>query len=110
MKKEIRDGKVGVLYTPHYGSGWSTWTYEQNEDMIFDPTIIKYVEALNNGYVEGLYDELEKYCAETYPQAYESCIPNLAVEWIPVGTKFRITEYDGLEEIEVMEDVQWLEA
>lgn len=34
-------------------------------------------------------------------------VKNLAVEWIPVGTKFRICEYDGLESVEYYDMDDW---
>jgi hypothetical protein len=35
---------------------------------------------------------------------------DLIVRWIPVGTKFRITEYDGAEGIEIYNPDAWYEA
>jgi hypothetical protein len=34
----------------------------------------------------------------------------LAVAWIPQGTLFRISEYDGAESIETQEDTKWIMA
>jgi hypothetical protein len=35
---------------------------------------------------------------------------DLAVAWLPVGTEFRIGEYDGAENIEVKEETDWIKA
>jgi hypothetical protein len=32
------------------------------------------------------------------------------VAWLPVGTEFRISEYDGAENIEVKEETGWITA
>lgn len=47
MEKVIRDGKVAVLYSPGYGAGWTTWTYDSklHEVMLFHPLIVEKVES-----------------------------------------------------------------
>ena len=35
---------------------------------------------------------------------------DLEIEWIPVGTEFRIHEYDGAENIELKEELNWFIA
>ena len=42
MEKVIREGKVGVLVSPGWGGGFSTWGYPT--EAIFDPTLIELVE------------------------------------------------------------------
>jgi len=34
----------------------------------------------------------------------------LSIAWLPVGTKFRITEYDGSEGLEYEEEQEWMVA
>ena len=41
MDKVIRDGKVAVLYSPRFGSGWSTWSAPM--EAIFHPKIVELV-------------------------------------------------------------------
>jgi hypothetical protein len=44
MEKVIKDGKVAVCFSPHYGAGWSTWaSEEQRETLIFHPAIVNMV-------------------------------------------------------------------
>jgi len=43
MNKLVRDGKVAVLYSPDYGSGWYTWN-PNNPELLFDPAIVQLVE------------------------------------------------------------------
>ena len=102
MQKTVRDGKVAVVYSPSFGAGWYTWNVEYPE-IVFDPVIVKYVE-------DKKLDELATYMAVTYPDIYTGGLEDLAVHWIPVGTLFRITEYDGNESIETQENVDWMIA
>jgi len=41
---------------------------------------------------------------------YLGGLEDLEVKWLPIGTKFRIDEYDGSESIELLGDIDWLEA
>lgn len=102
MDKKIVDGKVAVLYSPDFGAGWSTWNQEHPEIM-FDPIIVQYVEREEWGI-------LETYMTMRYPDAYTGGMRTLKISWIPVGTAFRIQEYDGSESIEIKEKMDWLIA
>ena len=117
MKKEIRDGKVAVLYSPGYGAGWSTWTMSSDDDIIFDPSIVYMVEEMNKAYddedpslYESWVDNIKAYCEKTYPDMYTGGIDQLHIAWIPEGTLFRIDEYDGSESIEYKENEWWIKA
>lgn len=102
MEKLIKDDKVAVIFSPGFGAGWYTWNLETPE-LVFDPMLVELI-------VSNRKDEFATYMAVRYPDVYISGFDDLAVRWIPVGTKFRITEYDGNEEIEFFNDVAWLEA
>jgi hypothetical protein len=104
MEKLVRDGKVAVLYSPGFGAGWSTWDHgSYGAELIFDPVLAAYVE-------EGKMDQAQSYVAMRFPEAYTGGLEDLAVQWVPVGTAFRIHEYDGSESIEVKEDLDWVIA
>jgi hypothetical protein len=102
MDKVIKDGRVAVLYSPGYGSGWYTWNQEFPE-LIFSPAIVKLVE-------QEKFDELETYMELKYPEVFKGGMMDLEIEWIPVGTEFRIHEYDGAESIELKEELNWFTA
>ena len=102
MDKVIKDGRVAVLYSPGYGSGWYTWNQEFPE-LIFSPAIVKLVE-------QEKFDELETYMELKYPEVFKGGMMDLEIEWVPVGTEFRIHEYDGSESIELKEELNWLTA
>ena len=102
MDKVIKDGKVAVLYSPGFGSGWYTWN-QQFPELIFSPAIVKLVE-------QEKFDELETYMELKYPEVFKGGMMDLEIEWIPVGTEFRIHEYDGSENIEVKDELNWFTA
>jgi len=105
MNKVIRDGKVAVLVSPGYGAGWSTWAYSVEEDnpgfMMFDPTLVDMVERGASA------EEIEAYVKSKYPDGYYGGAEYLTIQWLPVGTAFRIHEYDGSESVEIRDDIQW---
>ena len=101
MEKVIRDGKVAVLYSPGYGAGWYSWNTKYPE-CLFDPKIVAMVEA-------GQHDQIEAYCKTAHPDLSLGGAEQLQIEWLPVGTAFKIEEYDGYESIEY-QDTDWLVA
>jgi hypothetical protein len=81
MNKLVRDGKVAVLYSPDYGSGWYTWNADHPE-LLFDPAIVQLVE-------EDKFDELQTYVILKYPKLNVGGLGELKIAWIPEGTMFR---------------------
>jgi len=102
MEKVVRDGLVAVVYSPGFGAGWYSWNKDHPE-ILFDPTIVKYVEDEDDS-------SLRAYIVLKYPEIYVSNYNDLTVGWIPVGTAFRIDEYDGNESIVTKEDDDWFVA
>jgi hypothetical protein len=102
MDKVIRDGRVAVIYSPGFGAGWYSWNNDY-PGILFDPRVVAWIE--NNKQTNEVTD-LESYLEETYPQGYFS-LDNLRISWIPVGTMFRINEYDGSESIVYAENQHW---
>lgn len=104
MDKVVRDGLVAVLYSPGHGSGWYSWSTEYPE-ILFDPKVVDWVETDKPS---SQVDALTTYLRATYSNLYiGSNLTDLEIEWIPVGTNFRIKEYDGYESIEVRDSVAW---
>ena len=99
MEKLIIDGKVAVLVSHGYGAGWSTW--EHDERMLFDPVL---AQMLLDGAGD---DKIEKVAKERYPDAYLGGLDGLTVHWVPVGTRFRIEEYDGSEGLMLESEYHW---
>lgn len=86
------EGEVGVLVSPGYGAGFSTWT--GNPNICFDKDII---ECVLNDDRKGV----EKIMAEKYNDVYFGC-DKLIVEFLKPGTVFEIKEYDGAESLRVI--------
>lgn len=103
VPKLIRDGKVAVLVSRGYGAGWYSW--HQDERLLFEPRIAEMLEA------DADYFEIETYCKATYgDEIYYGGLYDLYIHWVPVGSQFKIGEYDGAESLVLQLDVQWITA
>lgn len=103
MEKVIRDGKVAVLYSPGFGAGWFSWNSDCPQ-CLFHPKIVEWVEG---GKRDELSD-LEKLFGTGY--FYAGGASDLEIEWLPIGTPFKIDEYDGCESVVVSGQVDWMFA
>lgn len=87
-------GQVAIVYSPGFGAGWSTWNAADPTDDRFAKLIlagnIKEAKALAES--EGLF-----------AGGLEDC----NVVWLDAGTKYRITEYDGSESVELADSIDW---
>jgi len=104
MRKVIRNGQVAVLYSPGFGSGWFTWNREHPQ-CLYDPDVVNWIE--NSRREEELPDLKAKYGDDFF---VGSAWKDLTIAWLPVGTQFRINEYDGHESIVLASEEQWLFA
>ena len=102
----VRDGQVAVLFSPGFGAGWSTWSGDYGDEILFDPWIVDVL--ISNEYTKD--DKTQRilaHCAVKYPGLYTGGVEQLTVEWMPQGTAFRITDYDGNESIEYRDMTDW---
>lgn len=100
----VRAGFVAVLYSPGYGAGWYSW--HRKEELLFDPNIVQMV-------LEDRKDDIEDYVMAKYPNEddpYMGGADDLQIEWVPLGEKFRIDEYDGAENVVLASRENWLTA
>lgn len=99
LQKVIRDGKVAVLYSPGYGAGWYTWSGHQ--ELLFHPKLVEMVEANRQNEIT------EEWILENIGLAdvYTGGASDLQICWLPVGTAFRVDEYDGSESIQTHDDL-----
>jgi len=103
INKVIRNGKVAVLVSPGYGSGWSHGR-ESAEAMVFCPELVEAIERDTEPHTLQLI-------AETlFSDEYLGGLDDVVIEWVDVGRKFRITEYDGFESIEFADKCQWFKG
>ena len=98
MEKIIRDGMVAVAVSPGFGAGWSTW----ND---IDPMDARF----NQLFLDGKVDEVVRICDDE-SLGYTGGAKNVEIQWVPVGTRFVINEYDGSESLMTIDDFEWMEA
>jgi len=100
MEKVIRDGKVAVLISPGYGSGWYTWNTE-SEVLLFSPKVVEMVEQgrakeITEEWVEENLGITDVYCGGA---------SDLKIEWLTVGSAFSVDDHDGYESILTVNDL-----
>ena len=101
MEKVIKNGKVGVLISPGFGAGFSTWGAPI--EAIFNPTLIELVEQQK---VQEAIDFVEK----TWENVYSGGVQDLEVVWVSEGSEFIIEEYDGSESLMLKENYNWIKS
>jgi len=101
MEKVIKDGKVGVLVSPGFGAGFSTWGAPI--EAIFNPTLIELVQ-------QEKVQEAIGFVEKTWEDVYTGGVQDLVVVWVPEGKEFIIEEYDGSESLMLKEDYNWIKA
>ena len=92
--------EVAVIISTNYGAGWSTWN-TQYPECLFDPDCVRSILSGERNH--------EKIAQEKWADGCWSG-ENSDVVWVPVGTKFIIHEYDGLETVVDLMDFNWKEA
>ena len=104
MSKSIprlfKDGKVGVLISPGFGAGWSTWSSEYREELLFHEKLVQAkLDKVED--VEPILNEIlpKDHC--TYVGGWHDCV----VIWMDQGTRFYVEEYDGSESVKYVEDL-----
>jgi hypothetical protein len=105
MDKVICDGKVAVLVSRGYGAGWSTWT-DEVETYLFHPKLVQMVEEERHSEITTEWMEQELGLDVSYTGGTDG----LEIQWVPVGTKFVIHEYDGHESLRTIDDFYWITA
>jgi hypothetical protein len=95
MEKIIRDGMVAVAVSGGFGAGWSTW----ND---IDPMDARF----NQLFLDGKVDEVVRICDDE-GLGYAGGARDVEIEWVPIGTEFIITEYDGSESLETKDSFGW---
>ena len=103
VKRETENGiEVAVLVSPGFGAGWSTWSYESSETLLFHKDLVDLVLKGENGSAARLAEEMTG--------SYTGGAESLMVNWVPEGSRFIIHEYDGSETLVLEKDFDWKEA
>ena len=108
LDRVVVDGRVAVLYSPGYGSGWSTWNQDHPE-CVFDPVVVKWIQ---DGRPQQQLGDIELHCKQKYGGYFYigSGLDQLEIEWVPRGMQFIVTEYDGSESIRWRDGEPWITA
>ena len=105
IKMVVIDGEVfnqvAVIHSSEYGLGW--FTLHSIVDALYDPNIVKMI--LN----EAPMSEIGKYCLKHYPTI--NYLPKgFDIKWVNQGDEFVVREYDGLETVQLKQDIPFLTA
>lgn len=113
------DGLIEILISPGYGAGWSTWN-NNSINLAVDKRIIDYFKKNGTGaskkrclletpeYKEFKNDLKTFLESIGYKDVYCGGWKDIVVKTVKPNCKFRIYEYDGLEElITYEEDTLW---
>lgn len=92
------NGKVGIIYSPGYGAGWSTWGCEE---MATDQELARAIHAGEP------YEKILEIAKRNWPDEYMGGLEDCVVEWVDPGTQFIISEYDGSECLEFNHNDYW---
>lgn len=102
------EGKIGVIVSPGYGAGWSSWVSDETKPRAWfamDKTLVEF--KLNGADIEAVKKYIKEsgvdYC---YMGGWEEAI----VQWVSKGTSFLIDEYDGNETLEYADEVEYMVA
>ena len=89
----VKDNKAGVLVSPGYGAGWSTWN---NPKIAYDKRVIDFrLEHKGQNVTE---EEADKYFESIgYKETYFGGYGSLVLEFVEFDKPFYIHEYDGAE-------------
>lgn len=97
------NGELGVLISPGFGAGWSSWNCDE---IAFDKRVVEY--WLNES---PSSDEMHEFLESLgYKNVYMGGYGSLTIRYIPRGTMFCIHEYDGSESIETPETMCMMTA
>ena len=99
--------EVGVLYSPSFGAGWSTWN---SDCYAYDKRIVeKFIEDPDMFHNDtGRYQDLAAFMSALGYDGYYGGARDLCLTFIPKGTLFRIDEYDGREGIELFDTSNYI--
>ena len=108
------DGKAAVIVSHGFGSGFSSW---HDRDMAVDGRIVRWLydncsvlsdeRDEDEDYIRVYDDQIDDFkdflSSIGYKDVSLYCLRNeLTIYYLPVGTVFRINEYDGAESIEIL--------
>lgn len=112
------NGKVGVLVSPGWGAGWSTWG---TPELAYDKRIVEF--WLSHKDDEKFMREIDAFSDNNAAKCeareffnsigyekmpYMGGFNQICLEFVPKGVPFRISEYDGNETLETFDDAGFM--
>lgn len=101
--------KVAVLVSHGYGAGWSTWN---NSELAYDKRVVefwlahkdneKFMEEIDSFSYYEIKEAEEFFESIGYSHIYFGGFNQIELEWVPIGCRWRIDEYDGAENLEIL--------
>jgi len=105
IPKTIKDGKVAVVVSRGFGASFSASMLDPDnqERALFDPTIVALVQQ------GATWDKIRQAAELLYGSEVilATAVSRLEVVWLPEGTSFLISEYDGAEYIVSEDDLNY---
>lgn len=93
--------KIGIIYSPGFGAGWSTWG---EPEQALDQELALALE-------DGDWSKVVEVASKNWPDAYQGGLKDCEVRWADKGTRFNIEEYDGSESLIIADEYDpWMTA
>ena len=105
------DIQVAVVYAPGFGSAWSAREFgDLAQLLMFHPDIVRYVQntPVQQRTESDIKAVLDRIGVTDY--VYCGAVDDLRIRWVDEGTRFRITEYDGSERVEILDPSDYITA
>lgn len=115
IDKYINDrDEVAVIYHNAYGNGWNDFRERGAVKHLFDPIIVQWILS-DEEYKKQHLNSIMMYVSNTYEDDASTSwnsndMFNLRVRWVPDGSRFRISSYDGQEWVVLESEEEWIEA
>lgn len=103
MTRLEKDGMVAVIYSSGYGARWSTWNKDNAEYLCLDAELAMLV-------LDGTPNLAADVVEHKFPDVYLGGVSQLQIQWVPKGSRFEITEYDGFESVKIIDVKNYLIA
>jgi hypothetical protein len=101
----VRDGtEVAVLVSGGFGAGFSTW----NKISPMNPLAVTAILFDRRDLLANASEDERARMGDR--DAYMGGVDDVSIHWVPVGTLFRVDEYDGAESVEYLSDAGFTQA
>lgn len=109
--------EVAILISAGFGAGWSSWN---TIELAYDKRVVEYwlahkddeewMAAIDKFLENNAIQQQAKndFAMMGYPNVYFGGFNDIKLIWVPIGTKFRINEYDGAESIYTEDMDNWV--